>query len=144
MKMKMPDVLIAGWPVVLAGGDAFTPENIPHGVRQVTRSPKEVVAKIVRDVQYVLIVASRDHQAVAFYSGVVVRRNESKHVGIYKDDGCFWSRRRQRLRNSAERTLVPGWSVLHKAYRRSGFSYRDRTHHLRRAVVRGKSRFFGY
>lgn len=33
MKMVVPHILIAGWPVVLASGDPFTPEGIPHSVR---------------------------------------------------------------------------------------------------------------
>jgi len=113
--MKVPHILIAGWPIVLASGDSFTPEGISHSLCQATRGTKDVGAKGVRDVQNVLIVASGDHQAVAFYSTVVVSRNQSEHVGIHKDNGCFWCRRRKRLSNTAERTLVPGGSILHKA-----------------------------
>lgn len=94
MKMKVPDILIAGWPVVLASGDAFTPEGISHGVRQVTRGTEEVVAKVVRHVQHILIVAPRHHRAVAFYSSIVVSRYESEHVGFHQNNGCLWSRRR--------------------------------------------------
>ena len=54
MKMVVPHILIAGWTVVLASGDAFTAEGIPHRVRQATRGTKEVAAKVVRDVQHVL------------------------------------------------------------------------------------------
>ena len=115
MKMKVPHILIAGWPVVLTSGDSFTLEDIPHSVRQATRGTEEVAAKVVRDVQHVLIVAPRHHQAVAFYSSVVVSRNESEHIGVHQDNGCFWSRRRERLSNGAERTRISGWSMLHKA-----------------------------
>lgn len=87
MQMKVPHILIAGRPVVLARGDSFTLERILHGARQATRGTKEIVAKAIRDVQYVLVVAPRNHQAVAFYSGVVMRRNESEHVGIHQDNG---------------------------------------------------------
>ncbi len=87
MKMEMPHVLIAGWPVVLASGDSFTTEGIPHSVRQATRGAKEFAAKVVRDVQHVLIVAPGYHQAVTFYSGVVVSRDQSEHVGIHQDNG---------------------------------------------------------
>lgn len=86
MKMKVPHILIAGWPVVLTSGDSFTPEGIAHSVRQATRGTKEVATKVVRDVQHVLIVAPRYHQAVAFYSSVVVRRNQGEHVGIHQDN----------------------------------------------------------
>lgn len=33
MKMKVPHILIAGWPIVLASGDSFTLEDIPHSAR---------------------------------------------------------------------------------------------------------------
>lgn len=87
MKMVVPHVLITGWTVVLASGDSLTPEGIPHGVRQAARGTKEVAAEVVRDVQHVLIVASRYHQAVALYSRVVVSRNQSEDVVVYQDDG---------------------------------------------------------
>lgn len=87
MKMVVPHILIAGWPVVLASGDSFTTEGIPHSVRQATRGTKEVVAKVVRNIQQVLIVAPRYHQTIAFYSSVVVSRNQSEHVGIHQDNG---------------------------------------------------------
>jgi len=32
MKMVVPHVLIAGWPVVLASGDSFTLEGTPHSM----------------------------------------------------------------------------------------------------------------
>jgi hypothetical protein len=32
-------------------------------------------------------VAPRHHQAVAFYSSVVVSRNQGEHVGIHQDNG---------------------------------------------------------
>jgi hypothetical protein len=83
MEMVVPHILIAGWSVVLASGDAFTPEGIPHSVRQATRGTKEIAAKVVRDVQHVLIVAPRYHQAVAFYFSVVMSRNQSEHIGIH-------------------------------------------------------------
>ncbi len=91
MKMKMPHILVAGRSVVLASGDTFTPEGIPHGVRQVTRGSKEVAAEIVRDVEHVLVMAPRHHQTVAFYSSVVMSGNESENVGIHQDDRCFWN-----------------------------------------------------
>lgn len=87
MKMVVPYILVAGWPVVLASGDAFTTEGVQHGVRQATRGTKEVAAKVVRDVQHVLMVAPGYHQAVAFYSSVVVSRNQGEHVGIHQDNG---------------------------------------------------------
>lgn len=87
MKMVVPYILIAGWTVVLASGDAFTPEGILHRVRQATRGTKEVAAKVVRYVQHVLIVAPRYHQAVALYSSVVVSRHQGEHVGIHQDNG---------------------------------------------------------
>ena len=87
MKMVVPHILVAGRPIVLASGDSFATEGIPHGVRQAARGTKEVAAKIVRDVQHVLIVASGYHQTVAFYFSVVVSRNQSEHVGIHQDDG---------------------------------------------------------
>ena len=87
MKMVVPHILIAGWPVVLASGNSFTPESIPHGLCQATRGTEEVAAKVVRDVQHVLVVAPRHHQAIAFYSSVVVSRNQREHVGIHQDNG---------------------------------------------------------
>lgn len=87
MKMVVPHILVAGWAVVLARGDSLTPESIPHSLCQSARCTKEVAAKVVRDVQHVLIVAPRHHQAIAFYSSVVVRRNQSEHVGIHQDNG---------------------------------------------------------
>ena len=33
MKMVVPHILIAGWTVVLASGDSFTPEGILHSER---------------------------------------------------------------------------------------------------------------
>lgn len=86
MKMKMPHILIAGRSVVLASGDSFTLERISHSVRQVARGSKEVAAKVVRDVEHVLVMAPRHHQAVAFYSSVVMSRNESENVGIHQDN----------------------------------------------------------
>ena len=65
MEMVVPHNLIAGWPVVLASGDSFTPKGIQHSVRQATRGTKKVIAKVVWDVQHVLIVTTRYHQAVA-------------------------------------------------------------------------------
>ena len=61
MKMVVPNILVTGWPVVLARGDALTTKGLAHGVRQATRGAKEVVAQVVRDIQHVLIVASRHH-----------------------------------------------------------------------------------
>jgi hypothetical protein len=87
MKMVVPHILIAGWPVVLASRYSFATEGFPHGVRYATRGTKEVAAKVVGDVQHVLIVAPRHHQAVAFYSSVVMSRNQSEHVGVYQDNG---------------------------------------------------------
>lgn len=87
MKMVVPHILIAGGTVVLASGDSFTAEGILHGLRQAARGTKEVAAKIVRDVQHVLIVAPRYHQAVALYSSVVVSRNQREYVGIHQDNG---------------------------------------------------------
>jgi hypothetical protein len=87
MKMVVPYVLIAGWPVVLAGGDSFTSEGIPHSLCQAARGTKEVAAKVVRDVQYVLIVIPRYHQTVALYSGVVMSWNQGEYVGIHQDNG---------------------------------------------------------
>lgn len=86
MKMVVPHILVAGGTVVLASGDAFAPEGIAHRLRQAARGTKEVAAKVVRDIQHVLIVAPRYHEAVAFYSGVVVSRNQSEQVGIHQDN----------------------------------------------------------
>ena len=44
MKMKVPHILIAGWPVVLASGDSFASECMLHSVRQATRGTEEVAA----------------------------------------------------------------------------------------------------
>jgi hypothetical protein len=44
MKMVVPHILIAGWTVVLASGNTFTPEGISHSVRYATRGTKEVTA----------------------------------------------------------------------------------------------------
>ena len=33
MKMVVPHILVAGWPVVLASGNSFTAEGVLHGVR---------------------------------------------------------------------------------------------------------------
>lgn len=87
MKMVVPHILITGRTVVLASGDSLAPKGIPHSVRQVSRGTKEVAAEIVRDVQHVLIVAPRYHQAVTFYSTVVVSRDQGEHVGIHQDNG---------------------------------------------------------
>lgn len=87
MEMVVPHILVAGGTVVLASGNAFAPEGIAHGMRQATRGTKEVAAKVVRDIQHVLIVPARYHQAVAFYSGVVVSRNQGEHVRIHQDNG---------------------------------------------------------
>ncbi len=87
MKMVVPYILITGRTVVLASGYALTPERISHGLRQATRGTKEVAAEVVRNVQYVFIVAPRHYQAVAFDPRIVVRRNQSEHVGIDQDNG---------------------------------------------------------
>jgi len=87
MKMVVPHILIIGWTIVLASGDPLTSECIPHGMRQVTSGTKEVDSKVVRNVQHVLVVTPRNHQAVTFYSSVVVGRNQSEHVVIYQDNG---------------------------------------------------------
>ncbi len=87
MKMVVPHILISGKTVVLASGYSVATEGIPHRVCQAAGGTKEVVAEVVRDVHNVLIVAARYHQAVAFYPGVVVSRNQSEHVGIDQDNG---------------------------------------------------------
>ena len=87
MKMIVPDILIAGWPIVLASRDSFALEGSPHSPRQTTRGAKELAAEAVRDVQHVLIVASRYYQTISLYSSVVVSRDESEYVGIYQDNG---------------------------------------------------------
>ena len=87
MKMVVPHILITGRTVVLASGDSLTPKGIPHGVSQMTRGTKEVDSKVVWNVQHVLIVTPRNHQAVTFYSSVVVSRNQSEHIVIYQDNG---------------------------------------------------------
>lgn len=115
MKMEVPHILVASGSIVLARGNAFAPEDTPHSLGQATRGTKELIPEVVRDIQHVLIVAPRHHQAVAFYSGVVVKRNEREHVGVHQDNGCFRARRRQRPGNAAKRTLVAGWSILHEA-----------------------------
>jgi hypothetical protein len=61
MKMKVPYILIASWPVVLASGDAFTPEGIPHCLRQTSRGPKEIASEHFWDVQKIFIMATRYH-----------------------------------------------------------------------------------
>lgn len=87
MKMVVPHILVARWPVVLASGNSFTPQSIPHSVCQATRGVKEVAAQVVRDIQHVLIVAPRYHQAVAFNPSVVVGGHQGEHVGIHEDNG---------------------------------------------------------
>ena len=87
MKMVVPHILIADWSVVLASGYSFATEYIPHSLREATRGVKEVATKAVRNVQHVLIVAPRHHQAIAFYSGKVVSRNQSEHFGIDQNNG---------------------------------------------------------
>ena len=87
MKMKVPHILIAGWPIVLTSGNSLTPEGNPHSVRKTARGTKEFVAKVVRDVEHVFVVAPRYHQAIAFYSSVVVGRNQREHVVIHQDNG---------------------------------------------------------
>jgi len=84
MKVEVPHILIACWPIVLASRDSFAPEGISHRVCQAARGTKEVAPEAVRDVQHVLVVASRYHQAVAFYSSVVVGRNQNENVGIIR------------------------------------------------------------
>jgi len=118
VKMVVPHILIAGRPVVLARGDAFAAEGGQHRVRQAPRGAEDLVAQVVRHVQHVLVVATRDHQAVAVDAGVVVRRHQGVHVGIHQDNGRFRRRRGQRGGDTAERTVVPGGSVLHEAQRR--------------------------
>ena len=86
MKMVVPHILIPCRAVVLASGYAFTPEGAAHSVRQATRGTKEAAAQGIRDVQHVLIMAPRYHQAVAFYPSVMVRRNQGEHVGIHQDN----------------------------------------------------------
>ena len=87
MEMVVPHILISGWSVVLTSGDSFTTAGTPHSVRQATRGTKKFAAKAVRDVQHVLIVAPRYHQAVAPYSSVMVSRNQGENVGIHQDNG---------------------------------------------------------
>lgn len=118
VQMVVPHILIAGRPVVLARGDAFAAEGRQHRVRQAPRGAEDLVAQVVRHVQHVLVVVTRDHQAVALDAGVVVRRHQGEHVGIHQDNGRFRCRRGQRGGDTAERTVVPGGSVLHEAQRR--------------------------
>lgn len=115
MKVVVPHILISGGSVVLASRNSFTAERILHRVCQSTCDTKEVITQVIRDIQHVLIVTTRYHQAVAFYAAIVVSRNQSEHVGIDQDHGRFWSRRWKRLSNTAERTFVSGWGMLHKA-----------------------------
>lgn len=118
MEMKVPHILIPGWPIVLARGDSFAAEGIPHGVRQTTRGTEEVVSKVVGYIKHVLVMEPGNYQAVAFYSSVVVERNKGEHVGIHQDHGCFRSERRKRLCNAAERTRVSRWSITVSLRRR--------------------------
>lgn len=106
MKVVVPDILVAGRPVVLASRYPFATEDLLHGVRQAARGTKEVAAKVVGDVQHVLIVMPGYHQAVAFYPGVVVSRNQGEHVRVRQDNCRFRSRRWKCLGNTAERTFV--------------------------------------
>lgn len=119
MKMDVPDILIASWPVVLTSRNALAQESCLHGVRQATRGTKKVTAKAIREIKHVLIVSARHYQAVAFYSSVMVRRNQNEHVGIDQDNGCLWSRRWKCFGNAAERALVSGRSILHGLCNRS-------------------------
>ncbi len=45
MQMKVPHILIAGWPVVLARRNALALERIAHGLRQTTRGAKNVMTQ---------------------------------------------------------------------------------------------------
>lgn len=114
MKMKVPHILIASRAVVLASGNAFAPKRLAHSLRQATGRAKKIAAEVVRDVQHVLVVAPRHHQAVAFYSSVMMRGNQGEHVGIHQDNSRFRSRQRKRLGNTAEGTFVTWRSVLHE------------------------------
>ena len=117
MKVEVPYILIARRTVVLAGGDALAPERAAHGLRHTPRGTKEVAAKVVRNVQDVLMVASGYHQAVAFYPGVVVKRDECEDVGIHQHNGCFRRGRWKRPGDGTERTRVSRGSMLHEALR---------------------------
>ena len=115
MKMEVPNVLIPSRSIVLTRGDAFAAKRLSHGVRQATRSLKELRAKLIWDVQRVFEVKPRCDQTVADYAGVMVKRNERKYALLHQDDSRLWSCSRQRLRDAAERTSVSGRRVLHAA-----------------------------
>mgnify|MGYP001232409528 CR=1 FL=1 len=111
--MKVPHILIAGWPVVLAGGNALAAESLLHCPRQTTGGAKAGRAELVRDVEQVLMVLAWREQAVAADPGVVVQRHESEHFGFDEHDRFRWRSGRQRLGNAAERAVVSGRCVLH-------------------------------
>lgn len=113
MEMVVPHILVAGRPVVLAGGDSFATEGVAHRKCQAARSPEELAAKVVRDVQQVLVVSPGNYQAVALYPRVMMGRNQRENIGIDQDDGRFRSGRWKRSGDTAERTFVSGRGVLH-------------------------------
>jgi len=115
MQVIVPNVLVAGWPVVLAGRDTLAPKSSLHGLRQTARDAENIGAECVGYVEDIFVVASWCNQAVAFDGSVLVQRNEGKNLRLLQDDSRFrwWSW--QRHRQSAERTIVVGWSVLHGA-----------------------------
>ena len=84
MQVVVPDILIAGRPIVLAGGDAFAAKCDPHGLRKAARRAKEFGAETLRNVEHVLVVTPGNHQTIASDAGVMVSRNQSEDVLIHQ------------------------------------------------------------
>lgn len=116
MQVVVPHILVAGRPVVLPGRDAFAAEDNAHRLRQPPRGPEDLHTQIVGNVEYVLMMASRNHQAVAADPRLVVQRHEREHIGIDQHNGRLRIRRRKHRRNGAERARIAGWCVLHQAH----------------------------
>jgi hypothetical protein len=112
VKMEMPHVLVPGRTIVLTRRDALTPKCILHRRCQQTRRAKDVVAESIGNIQHVLVMKPRRDEAVAAYVAVVMKRYESKHVGLDQNHRRFRRRRRQRLSYTAEGALIAMRSVL--------------------------------
>ncbi len=115
MKMEMPNVLITGGTIVLTGRDALASKCIPKCVRHQASRAKEIFAKIVGNIQHILVVDSRHDKAVAADSRVVMKWNEGEHARLYQNDRRRRSRLMQCVCQVAKRTFVARRRVFHDA-----------------------------
>ncbi len=116
MKMEMPDVLITGGTIVLTGRDALASKRIPKCVRHQASRAKKVFAKVVGNIQHILIVDSRRDKAVAADSRIVMKWNEGEHARLYQNDRRRGSRLMQCVCQMAKRAFVARRRVSHDAW----------------------------